>query len=63
MLTIGPLISDGEPILGEGIQLEIIRKGSGILYGVPWLKVESRELKLTAKKITKRSYSAICQFP
>jgi|LauGreDrversion4_2_1035121.scaffolds.fasta_scaffold06350_8 hypothetical protein len=53
MLTIRPLISDGEPILGEAIQLEIIGKGSGILYGAPWLKVESRELKLSAKKFTK----------
>jgi hypothetical protein len=43
------LIFGGELILGETIQLEKIGNDSGILYGVLLLKVESRELKLSAK--------------
>ena len=53
MLTLRPLFSNEEPIFGEAIQLEVVGDGYGILIGAPWLKVESRSLKIAAKKFSK----------
>ena len=53
MLKFSPFNFEGEPILGEAIQLEIVGEGYGILMGAPWLKVESRSLKIAAKKFSK----------
>ena len=53
MLILRPLVSNDEPIFGEAIQLEVVGKGYGILMGAPWLKVESRSLKIAAKKFSK----------
>ncbi len=53
MLIIKPLNPNEEPIFGEAIQLEIVGEGYGILMGAPWLKVESRSLKIAAKKFSK----------
>jgi hypothetical protein len=53
MLTLRPFLSNQEPIFGEAIQLEVVGEGYGILMGGPWLKVESRSLKIAAKKFSK----------
>ena len=53
MLTIRPLVSNEEPVFGEAIQLELVGEGYGILFGALWLKVESRSLKISAKKFSK----------
>jgi hypothetical protein len=53
MLTIRPIVSNEEPVFGEAIQLEVVGQGYGILFGAPWLKVESRSLKIAAKKFSK----------
>ena len=53
MLIIKPLNPNEEPIFGEAIQLEIVGEGYGILMGAPWLKAESRSLKIAAKKFAK----------
>lgn len=50
MITFKPFNFKSEPILGEAIQLEISGSGYGILFGAPWLKVEFKEFRLTAKK-------------
>lgn len=53
MLIIKPLSPNEAPIFGEAIQLEIVGRGYGILVGAPWLKAESRSLKIAAKKFSK----------
>lgn len=53
MLIIKSLSPNEAPIFGEAIQLVIEGEGYGILIGAPWLKAESRSIKIAAKKFSK----------
>lgn len=53
MLIFKPVDFNQSPIIGEAIKLEIVGSGWGIFYGAPWLREESRELDLSARKFSR----------